>query len=149
MPSEICPNTIINDGRSSLRINRPALYFHFHFYFRQLAPLRCFSLCLFTSFLYLIRLLSPFPSPFNLSSLCGALVVIVLDFLSGLSCTAYMVAFLALRVLYKVVPESLPGDDVLCRLLSRPLPSVCLFFWWNFLYLVTTAAGFVASQLIT
>ena len=53
-----------------------------------------------------------------------------LVFLSGLSCTAYMVAFLALRVLYVVVlglfrfcflafpPESLPGDDVLCRLSS-------------------------------
>ena len=68
-------------------------------------------------------------------SLCGALVVLV--FLYGLPCTAYMVAFLALRVLYVVVlglfrfcflvflPKSLPGDDVLCRLLPRPLPSVC------------------------
>ena len=71
-------------------------------------------------------------------------------------------------------PESLPGDDVLCRLLPRPLPSVCFLFfsffffsflffsflffsfpnvfvpnlfWCNFLYLVTTA-GFVADQLI-
>ena len=90
-----------------------------------------------------------------------------------------MVVFLALRVLYVVAlvyfafaswlfpPESLPGDDVLCRLLSRPLPSVCVLpclfvfscfvlfpvvfvpdlFWCNFLYLVTTA-GFVADQLI-
>ena len=89
-----------------------------------------------------------------------------------------MVAFLALRVLYVVVlvyfvfvswffpPESLLGDDVLCRLLSRPLPSVCFLsylfflfcfvfpdvfvpdlFWCNFLYIVTTA-GFVAGQLI-
>ena len=45
-------------------------------------------------------------------------------YLSGLSCTAYMLAFNALRVLYVVVlglfrfcflffpPESLPGDDV-------------------------------------
>ena len=85
---------------------------------------------------------------------------------------------LALRVLYVVVlglfhfcflvfpPESLPGDDVLCRLLSRPLPSVCFLpclfvlfcfvfptvfvfglFWYNFLFLVTTA-GFVGGQLI-
>ena len=82
-----------------------------------------------------------------------------------------MVAFLALRILYVVAlvcfvfvplffpPESLPGDDVLCRLLPRPLPSVCFlffsfptvfvpdFFGCNFLYLVTTA-GFVADQLI-
>ena len=86
----------------------------------------------------------------------------------------YMVAFLALRILYVVAlvwfcfcslvfspPESLPGDDVLCKLLPRPLPSVCFIFflfyfptvfvpnlfWCNFLYLVTTA-GFVADQLI-
>ena len=84
----------------------------------------------------------------------------------------YMVAFLALRISYVIAlvcfvfvlcfffpPESLPGDDVLCRLLSRPLPSVCFLFfsfptvfvrnlfWCNFLYLVTTA-GFVADQLI-
>ena len=64
-------------------------------------------------------------------------------------------------------PESLPGGDVLCRLLPRPLSSVCFLpcsfvlfcfvlfltvfvpdlFWCNFLYLVTTA-GFVADQLI-
>ena len=56
--------------------------------------------------------------------------------------------------------EPLPGDDVLCRLLSRPLPSlfVCFdlfsptvfvfgMFGCNFLHLVTTA-GFVADQLI-
>ena len=78
----------------------------------------------------------PLSLPLHFISLCGALVVLV--FLSGLSCTAYMTAFLALHVLYVVVldlfrfcflafpPESLPGDDVLCRLFSRPLPSVCL-----------------------
>ena len=114
-------------------------------------------------------------------SLCGAFVVLFLVFLSGLSCTVYMAAFLTLRALYVVVllfisllfvfcflvlpPESLPGDDVLCRLLSRPVPSVCFLpylfvlfcfsltvfipglFWCNFLYLVTTA-GCVAAQLI-
>ena len=89
-----------------------------------------------------------------------------------------MVAFLALRVLYVVAlvyfafvslffpPESLPGDDILCGLLPRPLPSVfflpCLLvlfyfvfsdrvrpdlFWCNFLYLVTTT-GLVTDQLI-
>ena len=62
----------------------------------------------------------------------------------------YMVVLLALRVLYVVAlvyfafvsrffpPESLPGDDVLCRLLPRPLPSVCflpcvfVFFFFSF-----------------
>ena len=54
----------------------------------------------------------------------------------------YMVAFLALRILYVVTlvcfvlflgfppPESLPGDDVLCRLLPRPLASVCFLFFF-------------------
>ena len=59
-------------------------------------------------------------------------------------------------------PESLPGDDVLRGLRSRPLPSVCVLpclfvsfcfsltvfvpglLWCNFLYLVTTA-GFIRS----
>ena len=56
----------------------------------------------------------------------------------------YMVAFLALRILYVVAlvcfvfvpcspPESLPGKDVLCRLLPRPLPSVC-FLFFSFLF---------------
>ena len=53
----------------------------------------------------------------------------------------YMVALLALRILYEValvcfvfVPcESLPGKDVLCRLQPRPLPSVCfLLFYFIF-----------------
>ena len=88
----------------------------------------------------------------------------------------YMVVFLALRVLYVVALvcfafvscffplESLPGDDVLSRVLPRPLPSVRILpylfvllcfvffptvfvpdlFWYNFLYLVTTA-GFVVD----
>ena len=94
--------------------------------------------------------------------------------LSGLSCTTYICIWLPFLpyayhmwlpwfVLFLFLgfspPESLPGDDVLCRLLSRPLPSVCFLFfsfptvfvpnlfWCNFLYLVTTA-GFVADQLI-
>ena len=58
----------------------------------------------------------------------------------------YMVAFLALRILYVVAlvcfcfcslvfspPEFLPGKDVLCRLLPRPLPSVC-FLFFSFLF---------------
>ena len=58
----------------------------------------------------------------------------------------YMVAFLALRILYVVAlvcfcfsslgfspSESLPGKDVLCRLLPRPLPSVC-FLFFSFLF---------------
>ena len=76
------------------------ILFSFYFYFSADNPSRCFSLCLFTSFLYLVLLLSPFPSSFIFISLCGALVVLVLVFLSGLSYTVYMVAFLAVRVLY-------------------------------------------------
>ena len=56
----------------------------------------------------------------------------------------YMVAFLALRILYVIAlvcfvfvpcspPESLPGKDVLSRLLPRPLPSVC-FLFFSFLF---------------
>ena len=58
----------------------------------------------------------------------------------------YMVAFLALRILYVVALvcfcfcslvfspcESLPGKDVLCRLLPRPLSSVC-FLFFSFLF---------------
>ena len=57
-----------------------------------------------------------------------------------------MVAFLALRILYVVALvcfcfcplvfspfKSLPGKDVLCRLLPRPLPSVC-FLFFSFLF---------------
>ena len=113
-------------------------------------------------------------------------------FLSGLSCTTYICIwmlflpyayymwlpwFVSFLFLGFPPPESLPGNDVLCRLLPRPLPSVlflpCLFvlflfiyllyfylfsdrvrprfvlvIWCNFLYLVTTTAGFVADQLI-
>ena len=95
-------------------------------------------------------------------------------FLSGLSCTTYICIWLPFLpyayymwlswfVLFLFLgfspPESLPGDDILCRLLPRPLPSVCFLFfsfptvfvpnlfWCNFLYLVTTA-GFVADQLM-
>ena len=58
----------------------------------------------------------------------------------------YMIAFLALRILYVVAlvcfcfcslgfspSESFPGKDVLCSLLPRPLPSVC-FLFFSFLF---------------
>ena len=117
---------------------------------------------------YLIWLLSlpsffP-PPPFHFA--VYALVVLALASMSGLSYTAHMVAFLALicdgfisLLPLGFPPESLPGDDVLSRLLLRPFPSACflpclfiLFFvhdmlWCNFLYLVTTA-GLIADQLI-
>ena len=98
-------------------------------------------------FPYLILLMYPFPPSFilfrcvahslSLSLLCLPIWA-VLHYIY-----MYMVAFLALRILYVVAtlvcfvfvpwfspPESLPGDDVLCRLLPRPLPSVyfLLFF---------------------
>ena len=42
----------------------------------------------------------------------------------------WFVLFLFLGFSY---PESLPGDDVLCSLLPRPLPSVC-FLFFSFLF---------------
>ena len=123
--------------------------FSFLLFFRQLTPRDappcvCLPLSLFDLIAVPLSLLLHF------ISLCGALVVLVLVFLSGLSCIAYIVAFFALRVLYVVVlgifgfcflafpSESLPGDDVLCRLFSRPLPSVCLlpflFVWFCFVF---------------
>ena len=81
--------------------------------------------------------------------LFGALVVLVLAFafLSGLSCTTYYICiwlpflsyayymWLPWFVLFLFLgfspPESLPGDDVLCRLLPRPLPSVCFLFFFS------------------
>ena len=77
-------------GESDMGPAPVLFYFHFYFYFSAANPSRCFSLCLLTSFFYLISLLSPFPSPFIFISLCDALVVLVLVFLSGLSCTAHM-----------------------------------------------------------
>ena len=66
-------------------------------------------------------------------------------FLSGLSCTIYICIWLPFLpyVYYMWLPwfvfvfvpcfffpsESLPGKDVLCRLLPRPLPSVCFPFF--------------------
>ena len=124
----------------------------------------------FYLFPYLIWLLYPFSSSFILFRCpCPCFV-----FLSGLSCTIYICIWLPFLsyayymwlpwfVLFLFLgfspPESLLGDDVLCRLLPRPLPSVCFLFfsfptvfvpdlfWCNFLYLVTTA-GFVTDQLI-
>ena len=65
---------------------RPAFLFFFLFSFSAANPSRCFSLCLFTSFLYLMRLLSPFPSSFIFISLCGALVLV-----SYLDCLALLI----------------------------------------------------------
>ena len=127
--------------------------------------------CLHLSFFYLIAV--PL-SLLNFIPLCGALVVLVLALSSYLGCLALLIYVYGclscpahiicgcpglFRFLFLAFspPDYLPGDDVLCRLLPRPLPSVCFFFfptvpvpdlcWCNFLYLVTTA-GFVADQLI-
>ena len=107
------------------------------FFFRQLTPRDAPPyVCLPLSLFYLIAV--PLPLLLHFIPLCGALFVLVLPICVVLHCLhMYMVAFLALRVLYVVAlvyfafvscffpPESLPGDDVLCRLLLRPLPSVC------------------------
>ena len=79
--------------------------------------------------------------PLSLSLLCLPIWAVLHHLLM------YMVAFLAVRILYVVVlvcflflslgffspSESLPGKDVLCRLLPRPLPSVC-FLFFSFLF---------------
>ena len=122
------------------------------FYFGAANPSQCFSLYQYTSFFYLICCPS-FPPPsflfrcvmhllsLSLPSCLGCLALLMwLPFLRSL--LRGMDVFFALRVLYVVVlcfyiftllvfcflefsSESLPGDDVLCRLISRPLPSVC------------------------
>ena len=79
--------------------------------------------------------------PLSLSLLCLPIWAVLHHYLY-----MYMVAFLALRILYVVAlvcfcfcplvfspSESLPGKDVLCRLLPRPLPSVC-FLFFSFLF---------------
>ena len=62
---------------------------HYYYYYSVANPSRCFSLCLLTSSLYLISLLSPFPSSFilfrflthslslSLSSYLGCLALLV------------------------------------------------------------------------
>ena len=74
----------------------------------------------------------PLSRSFVFISLCGAFIVLVLIFLSGLSSTAHMVASLGQLVkedgvvvcAFVFFSESLPGDGVLCRLLSHFLPHV-------------------------
>ena len=161
---------------------RPApVFFLFFCFFRQLTPRDappcvCLPLSLFDLIAVPLSLLLHF------IPLCGALVVLGLALYSYLGCLALLIyvygclscptriicgcLFFFAFVSWFFPPDSLPGDDVLCRLLSRPLPSVCFLpcllvlfcfvfptvlapnlFWCNFLYLVTTA-GFVADQLI-
>ena len=125
---------------------------------------------------YVILLLSTYPSSYIFILLCGALVVLVPVFYLGrlalllwLPLLPYVYYMWLSFVYFAFVscffpPESPSCDDVLSRLLSRPLPFVCflpcllvlfcfsptvfvpVLFWCNFLYLVTTAR-FVADQL--
>ena len=114
--------------------------------FRQFTP-RDASLCCVCLPHSLFDLISaPFPSSFIFVSLCGALVVLVLVFLSGLSFTAYMITFLALRVLYVVI---------LCLFCSFfvCLFSFCLSFvsWFSLLnpFLATMSfAGYLHARFI-
>ena len=162
-------------------------------FFRQLTPRDASPGCLFTSFFYSIWFLSPFSSTFIFISLCVAhsLSLSLYSYLGCLALLIWLPFFHSLLRRFFILPtriicrcplfilllfvfcflvfppeeEPFPGDDVLCRLLSRPLPCVCFlpclfvlfrfsptvfvpgWFWCNFLYLVTTA-GFVADQLI-
>ena len=138
---------------------------------RDAPPCGCLPLSLFDLIAVPLSLLLHF------IPLCGALVVLVLALSPSLGCLAPLIYicirlpflpyaycmwfpwFVLILFLGFSSPESLPGDDVLCRLLPRPLPSVCFLFfsfptvfvpnlfWFSLLYLVTTA-GFVADQLI-
>ena len=106
---------------------------------------RCPSLWLSTSSLVGFDCYTPFPPPsFSLRCPCPCFV-----FLSGLSCTIYICIWLPFLpyayymwspwFVFVFVPwffspsESLPGKDVLCRLLPPPLPSVC-FLFFSFLF---------------
>ena len=134
---------------------------------RDAPPCGCLPLSLFDLIAVPLSLLLHF------IPLCGALVVLVLALSSYLGCLALLIyvygciscpthivcgcpGLFCFCSLVFSPPESLPGDDVLCRLLPRPLSFIFFFFptvfvpnlfWCNFLYLVTTA-GFVADQLI-
>ena len=116
---------------------------------------RCFSPCdIYRRGVRYSRCPSLWPLPLSLFDLIAIPLSLLLHFIPlslSLLCPPiwavlhhlymYMVAFLALRILYVValvcfvfVPcESLPGKDVLCRLLPRPLPSVC-FLFFSFLF---------------
>ena len=105
----------------------------------------CPSLWLFTSFLSLFDLIAVPLSlllhfiPLSLPLLCLPIWAVLHHLYM------YMVAFLPYAyymwlpwfVLFLFLgfspPESLPGDDVLCRLLPRQLPSVC-FLFFSFLF---------------
>ena len=115
-------------------------FFFFFFFFRQLTPRDappcvCLPLSLLDLIAVLLSLLLDFfrcvAHSLSLSLTCLPIWVV-------LHCLyMYVVAFLALRVLYVVALvyfafvswffplKPLPGDDVLCMLLPRPLPSVC------------------------
>ena len=136
------------------------------FYCSPTTPLLLYGLMTILS--YIVTITSFYSAVWRTRCPCPCFV-----FLSGLSCTTYICIwlpflpyayymwlpwFVSFLFLGFSPPESLPGDDVLCRLLPRPLPPVCFFFffptvfvpdlfWCNLLYLVTTAE-FVADQLI-
>ena len=152
----------------------------FLFYFRAVNPRDISCVCIPQSSIYFTVVpLSPFCV---LSSLCAAFAVLAFVFLPGLYSEAYRTAFLAVRVLcgcllfvssvftfvcvfipclfilFYVSSVSLPGDDVVCWLISCPFPYVCFpsfFFsehvpgliWFGSVYLATTA-GFIADHLM-
>ena len=123
-----------------------------------------FSVCIFLSLSFpLSSCLDCIPLLVGLPSLRSLLtedVFLVLRELCG--CFLFVSSVFAFGCVYLfyffLSSVSLPGDDVLCWLLSYPLPSVCfsLFFfsgrvpgliWSGSVYLATTA-GFVADQLM-
>ena len=127
------------------------VFFFLSFVFRQLTrrdapPCVCLPLSLFDLIAVPLSLLLHF------IPLCGTLVILVLALSSYLGCLALLIWLPFLPYAYYMwlpwfisplflgffPPESLPGDDVLSRLLSRPLPSVyflpCLFVLFCFVF---------------
>ena len=110
---------------------------------RDAPPCGCSPLSLFDLIAVPLSLLLHF------IPLCGALVVLVLALPSYLGCLAPLIYvygcischthiiymwlpwFVSFLFLGFSPPESLPGDDVLCKLLPRPLPSVCFLFFFS------------------
>ena len=118
------------------------LFLFIIFIFRQLTP-RDAPLCVCLPLSLLDLIAAPLSLLLDFIPLCGAFVVLVLVLVlsSYLGCLALLIyVYGCLSCPTRIIcgcpglfcfcflvfpPESLPGDVVLCRLLPRPLASVC------------------------
>ena len=113
------------------------ILFSFYFIFRQLTPRDASPcVCLPHSFIW-FYCCPPFPPPsflfrcvahslsLSLSSYLGCLTLLIwLPFLPY-ACDVVVLCLFRSCLSFVSWGESLPGEDVLCRLLSRPHPYVC------------------------